>query len=64
MTFASLASGDTLFLDANIFVYHLTAHPLLSPSCTALVKRIELTNLASHDADFDSVPGLTRFGPV
>jgi predicted nucleic acid-binding protein len=23
-----------------------------------------LTNLASHDADFDRVPGITRYGPV
>jgi predicted nucleic acid-binding protein len=30
----------------------------------AVMREHGLTNLASHDADFDRVTGLTRFGPV
>ncbi|MBI3464279.1 MAG: PIN domain-containing protein [Planctomycetes bacterium] len=30
----------------------------------AVMQSNGLTNLASHDADFDRVPGITRFGPV
>jgi predicted nucleic acid-binding protein len=30
----------------------------------ALMQQHGLTQLASHDADFDRVPGLTRFAPV
>ena len=50
MSFASLASGASIFLDANILVYHLSAQPRFGPACTALVKRIEhndLTGLTS-----------------
>jgi len=30
----------------------------------AVMQANGLTNLASHDADFDRVPGITRYGPV
>ncbi len=30
----------------------------------AVMQANKLTNLASHDADFDRVPGLTRYSPV
>ncbi len=30
----------------------------------AVMQRHSLTNLASNDADFDRIPGITRFGPV
>jgi predicted nucleic acid-binding protein len=30
----------------------------------AVMREHGLTNLASHDADFDRVPGLARYGPV
>jgi predicted nucleic acid-binding protein len=165
MNFADLSGGESLFLDANVLVYHFAPHPVLGPACTQLIERIQkqevaafasthvlseaahhlmtleasslfgwttkvvqhlkqqpttiqklatfrqaidkapqlgiqvltipadliaaaaalsqqigllsndalivavmqhhgLTNLASHDADFDRVPGLTRYGPV
>ncbi len=41
MTFASIPVGSAIFLDANILVYHLTAHPVLGSACTNLVKQIE-----------------------
>jgi predicted nucleic acid-binding protein len=30
----------------------------------AVMQANRLTNLASNDADFDRVPGLTRYAPV
>ena len=48
MTFADLRDGATIFLDANIFVYHFAQHPTFGAACTALLDRIErrLTGLA------------------
>jgi predicted nucleic acid-binding protein len=41
-------------------------HGLLSSDAlvVAMMQFNGLTNLASNDADFDRVPGITRFGPV
>jgi predicted nucleic acid-binding protein len=30
----------------------------------AIMQSNGLTQLASHDADFDRVPGITRYGPI
>lgn len=40
MTFADLAAGDTLFVDANTLVYHCTLDPVHGPACTDLLDRI------------------------
>src|SRR5438874_2433715 len=41
-------------------------HGLLSSDAlvVAVMQRHGLTQLASHDADFDRVPGITRYSPV
>ena len=41
MTFADLSDGATIFLDANIFVYHFAQHPTFGAACTTLLDRIE-----------------------
>lgn len=41
MNFANIASGESAFLDANIFVYDFAADPNLGPPCRSLLKRIE-----------------------
>src|SRR3954471_14328711 len=41
MTFADLRAGDSIFIDANTWVYHFTAHATFGSSCTALVRKIE-----------------------
>jgi len=46
MILGSLPSGSAVFLDANLLVYHLAAHPTLGPSCTAFVARIEQHDIA------------------
>jgi predicted nucleic acid-binding protein len=45
MNFANLTSGDTVFLDANVFVYDFGADPVLGPPCKALLNRIETGDL-------------------
>ena len=46
MTFADLVRGDSVFLDANVFVYHFQPHAVFGPPCTDLLKRIELQELS------------------
>lgn len=41
MTFRDLPPGASVFLDANLFVYHFQPHATLGPACTELVERIE-----------------------
>lgn len=41
MTFADLAPGDSVFLDANIFVFHFSPDPALGPPCGQLVQQIQ-----------------------
>lgn len=40
MTFADLAAGSTVFVDANTFVYHFTRHPQLAGACTLFLERV------------------------
>lgn len=45
MTFADLAKGARVFLDANTLVYHFSPHPVFGSSCNELVQRIERCDL-------------------
>jgi predicted nucleic acid-binding protein len=47
MTFADLAAGDSVFLDANTLVYHCTIDPVFGRACTDLLDRIALGELAA-----------------
>jgi predicted nucleic acid-binding protein len=62
MTFSDIPAAAAVFLDANTFVYHglLTNDAII----VALMAGHGLANLASNDADFDRVPGITRFAPA
>ncbi len=42
MTFDAIEDGSSLFVDANVFVYHFTG---LSPECTSLLSRCEASEL-------------------
>jgi predicted nucleic acid-binding protein len=46
MTFANLATGDAVFIDANILTYHFEPHALWGAACTQLLQRIENQQLA------------------
>lgn len=41
MTFADLAGGDSVFLDANIFVFHFAPDPAYGPACGHLVQQTQ-----------------------
>jgi len=41
MTFADLGAGETIFLDANLFVYHFVADPLYGAACSQFLQRVE-----------------------
>lgn len=41
MIFADLAAGDSVFVDANTFIYQFSPDPVLGPPCSRLLQRIE-----------------------
>ncbi|MEX2141595.1 MAG: type II toxin-antitoxin system VapC family toxin [Pirellulales bacterium] len=48
MIFTDLVDGETVFLDANILVYHFAPHPVFGQSSNALVRRIENQAIAGY----------------
>lgn len=48
MTFASIASGTSVFVDANTFVYAFAPDPQFGPSCEELLERIERGDLQGY----------------
>ncbi len=45
MTFAHLATGDTLFLDANTLIHLFEPHPQWGALCQQLIQRIDNQDL-------------------
>ena len=45
MNFLDIPEGESLFIDANVFVYAFAADPTLGPPCRDLVERIGPRNL-------------------
>ncbi|HAM56496.1 MAG: hypothetical protein A2X51_10115 [Candidatus Rokubacteria bacterium GWC2_70_24] len=50
---ADVRTGTRIFIDANIFVYHL-----------ATMQRLGITALASNDSDFGRVQAITVYRPT
>jgi predicted nucleic acid-binding protein len=50
MTFADLATGDSVFVDANTLIYHFGPHPTFGTACRQLVQRIEGQDLLGFTA--------------
>ena len=48
MTFADLVRGESLFVDANTFVFHFQPHPLFRSSCTDLLNRVNLQEFSAY----------------
>ena len=48
MTFADLVRGESLFVDANTFVFHFQPHPLFGSSCTDLLNRVNLQEFSAY----------------
>ena len=78
MTFNKIPGNAAVFIDANIFILPLERHLmplaaslsqlhglLTNDAITVATMQDEaIVHLASHDADFDRVPGITRYAPV
>ena len=45
MTFASIAAGTSIFLDANVFIYSCAGDPAFGVACTELLRRIKIKDL-------------------
>jgi predicted nucleic acid-binding protein len=45
VTFAQIAPGIAIFLDANSLIYHFTNDPRYGAACTQLVKQVEQQQL-------------------
>ncbi len=41
MMLSEIPSATEIFIDANIFVYHFAGPTVLTPACSALLRRIE-----------------------
>jgi len=66
MILTDLANGESVFLDANILVYHFTPHPQYGQACQDLIQRVEnrallgytstavLSELAHHLMTFEA----------
>jgi predicted nucleic acid-binding protein len=66
MILTDLANGESVFLDANILVYHFTPHPQYGQACHDLIQRVEnqaslgytstavLSELAHHLMTFEA----------
>jgi predicted nucleic acid-binding protein len=46
MILADLAAGQSVFLDANVLVYHFAPDPVFGPHCAPLVQRIDSRELS------------------
>jgi predicted nucleic acid-binding protein len=47
MIFADLGVGDSVFVDANPFIYHFTADPRFGAACSQFLQRIARRELAA-----------------
>jgi predicted nucleic acid-binding protein len=45
MTFAQLAAGDAVFVDANTLLYHCTVDPVFGSACTNILDRQAVDDL-------------------
>jgi predicted nucleic acid-binding protein len=48
MIFADVPRATSIFVDANVFVYHFTVDPVLGAACTQLLERIETKELEGY----------------
>jgi predicted nucleic acid-binding protein len=41
MTLADLPDGASVFVDANVLIYHFEPHPVFGPACRQLIQSME-----------------------
>ena len=55
MNFLDIPEGESVFIDANVFVYAFAANPTLGPPCRDLVERIGCKELEAYLSHSTSV---------
>ena len=50
MTFADIPAGLSVFIDANVFVYHILSHATFGPACHQLLKRVAHQEIVAYTA--------------
>jgi predicted nucleic acid-binding protein len=50
MTFADIPAGLSIFVDANIFVYHFLSHATFGPACHQLLERAARQEIVGYTA--------------
>jgi len=58
MNFLDIPEGESVFIDANVFVYAFAADPTLGPPCRDLVERI---GRKEHEAYLNPLRELRRW---
>jgi predicted nucleic acid-binding protein len=48
MTFDTIPAGTAVFIDANIFIYAVTADPRYGPTCEKLLQRVENKEITGY----------------
>ena len=48
MNFAAIPSGESVFLDANVFVYAFADDPKLGDACVDILERVERGDLQGY----------------
>jgi predicted nucleic acid-binding protein len=48
MTFDTIPAGTAVFIDANNFIYAVTADPRYGPSCEKLLQRVENKEITGY----------------
>src|SRR5271154_6508412 len=50
MILAGIGAGETVFVDANVLVYHFSADPQYGAACTDFVRRCQLGELTAFSS--------------
>ena len=50
MSLAAIPSGEAVFVDANVLVYHFTPHPVFGQGCSGLLARIESGDVIGYSS--------------
>jgi hypothetical protein len=67
MFLSNLEDGSSIFVDANIFIYHFCKKSKLNPASSNFLERAETSKISgvtsTNDSDFDRVNFITLYKP-
>jgi predicted nucleic acid-binding protein len=50
MIFKDIPTGESVFVDANTFIYYFAADPVFGPACDQLLRRIENQDILGYNS--------------